>query len=109
MRAFVQTNRSLGKAVIKAVLAVACTVGLVLSAAVDRAGAGKGGGNKALTWGATKAPGSKVVRDHRAPTSWPGGVKVRGAGGVWWVRRHKDRARVAADAPAGPTHPAVIP
>ena len=97
--------------ILDAAVAAASIAGMALIAPMQAAQAGKagkGGGAKALTWGATKAPGSKVVRDHRPPTSWPGGVKVRDGGRVV-VGRHKDRARVAANAPAGPTHPAVIP
>ena len=70
---------------ILAAVAAASIAGMALIAPMQAAQAGKagkGGGAKALTWGATKAPGSKVVRDHRPPTSWPGGVKVRGGGRV---------------------------
>jgi len=95
MHVFVPTKRRLRKAPITAVLAAACTVGLLLSAGVDRDEAGKGRGNKALTWGATKAPGSKVVRDHRTPSSnsdsAPGGVNVPGGGRVVGAPPHGPR------------------
>ena len=53
MGVFVPTTRRLRNTAITAVLAAACTVGFVLSAGVDPAEARKGGGSKALTWGAT--------------------------------------------------------
>jgi len=50
-----------------ALLAAACTIGLVLSAALDQAQARKGGNVKGTTTGTSKAPPNKVVRDHTKP------------------------------------------
>jgi hypothetical protein len=82
MHAFVPTRRRLGKAAIRAALALACAVGLVVCAGLNEAAAAqRGSGNKA-TWGATKAPASKFVRDHRTPSAntAPGGVSVKSVG-----------------------------
>jgi hypothetical protein len=81
------TKRTPRNAAIKAVLAVACAVGLVVSAGLNEAEAAKGG-KSGGTWEATKAPASKVgsgtwsahpkagpvVRDHRGepPVGKPG-------------------------------------
>jgi hypothetical protein len=65
MGVFIPTTRRLRNTATTAVLAAACYVGFVLSAGVAPAEARKGGGSKALTWEATKAPANKIVRDHR--------------------------------------------
>jgi hypothetical protein len=78
MHMSVPTRRALSRAAIKAALAAACAVGLVLAAGLNEAEAAKGG-KSGGTWGAaTKVHASKVgsgtwkaerigpvVRDHR--------------------------------------------
>ena len=73
------TRRRLGKAAIKAALAVACAMGLVVCADLNEAEAAQRGGGNRATWGATKAPATKLVRDHRTPSAntAPGGVNVK--------------------------------
>lgn len=64
MGVLVPTTKRLRKTATAAFLAAACSLGFVLSAGVDPAEARKSGGSK-VTWGATKAPANKTVRDHR--------------------------------------------
>lgn len=83
MQEFDSTRRKLRAAAITAVLAMACTAGLVPSVGPNEAEASKGNRVKGPTLGvATKPPGSKDVRDHRGePKARPPTVlkKLKGA------------------------------